>query len=216
MKQIDTSSLPGMLIIGSAPSGAGKNSIFSEILKLQSGAVVESVSCTTRGPRPGEVDGRDYFFISQEKFEEMDRGNYFLEAGGNHDGRRYGTPLAPVLADLERGVDVLLIVEVNGARIALERITQALTIFITPAGETLSDKSAQLEAQLRKRGHDTHERIQDRLRIAVKELDQAALYQHVVVNAPGQLERAVEEVNSIINQARKRRRASLAAERKAS
>jgi guanylate kinase len=215
MKEIDTSSLPGMLIIGSAPSGAGKNSIFSEVLKLQQGAVVESVSCTTREPRPGEVEGRDYYFITLDEFEHMERDGEFLEAGGNHDGRRYGTPLQPVLDNLRHGQDVLLIVEVNGALYALEHIPSALTIFITPAGDTLAEKSAQLEAQLRKRGHDTEERIQDRLRIAVKELDQAEHYQHVVVNAPGQLDRAINEVNSLINQARESHRAAMAVDHKA-
>src|SRR4051812_45629798 len=92
--------MPGMLIIGSGPSGAGKNSVFNEVLRLQKGRVVESVSCTTRAPRPGEVEGVDYYFVSLEQFEQWEREGHFLEAVGAHNGKRYGTPIQPVLDKL--------------------------------------------------------------------------------------------------------------------
>ena len=210
MKSDVFSLLPGMLIIGSAPSGAGKNSIFSEVLRLQKGAVQESISCTTRQPRPDEVDGRDYNFVSLERFNKLEQQDLFLEAGGEHDGRRYGTLLEPVVDRLRQGVDVLLIIEVKGARIARSRAPEALTIFIMPAGDSLEEKSAQLESQLRKRGYDSEERIHERLELAVQEIAQASQYQHVVINAPGRLDDAVAEVNSIINNARNERKARLA------
>jgi len=198
---------PGMLIIGSGPSGAGKNSVFGRVLELQAGKMEESVSCTTRAPRPGEVDGRDYYFVSDGQFEAWERDNYFLESAGSHNGKRYGTPLEPVLEKLRQGIDVLLVIEVKGAKLARQRMPEALTIFIMPAGKSLDEKLVQLEDQLGIRGSESSEAVQERLRIAKEEIAQADEYQHVVVNAPGELEAAVVEVNGIIEEARRQRAA---------
>jgi guanylate kinase len=206
----DVHSLPGMLIIGSGPSGAGKNSVFSRVMELQKDRVQESVSCTTRDPRPGEVEGEDYYFLSLDEFSRLEKEGYFLESAGYVD-RRYGTPIKPVLEKLKQGIDVLLVIEVKGAKMARDRMPGALTIFIMPGGDTLEQKTAQLMDQLNGRnGGESEEVIRKRLNTAAIEIEEAKEYQHVVVNAPGELEEAIQEVNEIIENAREERRARLA------
>ena len=164
----------GRLFVVSAPSGAGKGTVIKELLKLKPELYL-SVSVTTRAPRTGETDGEAYFFVTREQFEEMiSRAQFFEHA--EYVGEYYGTPKAPIYEAIERGQDVLLEIEVQGAKQVMTAAPEAVTIFIVPPS------MEELERRLRGRGTDSEEKLKKRLAMARRELEEKSDYDHVVVN----------------------------------
>jgi guanylate kinase len=178
----------GILFVLSAPSGAGKDTILTRFLRGADG-VMKSVSATTRPSRPGEVDGCDYHFWSEEEFERRERAGELLEAAYVH-GHRYGTPLRWVREQLERGQDVILKIDVQGALAVRQRCPDAVLIFVMPPS------LEEMEARLRGRGSESEAQIQRRLRDARGELAHAEQYDYVIVNDV--LESAVEKLTAIV------------------
>ena len=178
----------GVLLVVSAPSGCGKDTIIAEVLKKIDNAYL-SVSMTTRPMRPGEVDGVNYYFVSQPEFEEkIDRGEMleYARYGSNY----YGTPAGPVRDLLEEGKTVILIIEVQGAGNVKRLFPEACNIFIIPPSFEI------LEKRLRGRGTDDDESIIKRLDIAKCELARAEEFDYIVENDV--LEEAVEDIITII------------------
>ena len=181
----------------SGPSGAGKSTIVRGV--LASREVEFSVSATTRPARPGEVEGQHYHFIDIERFREMVDSGAFLE-WAQYGTHLYGTPLAPVIATLDEGSDVLLEIEMQGARQVRNAYPDAVLVFIRPPS------MAVLEQRLRARGDTDDEDIERRLQIARHELAEAeGLFDHIVVN--DEVGSAIDEVVGIIDQQRGEREA---------
>ena len=178
----------GTLVIISAPSGTGKGTVIDELLKRRPDFIF-SVSATTRAPRPGEVDGIAYSFVTHDRFCGMISADMFLEYA-EYVGNYYGTPAGPVDEYLQNGKTVILDVEVQGAKQVMSKKPEAITIFIVPPD------MAELENRLRKRGTDTEEKLGARLRRARQELLEKSHYQHVVVN--DNVSRAAGEILEII------------------
>ncbi len=176
-------------LVLSAPSGAGKTTI-ARLLLDRRDDVGYSVSCTTRAPRPGERDGVDYHFLSVEEFDARVHRGEFAEWAEVH-GRRYGTLVSEVQAVINRGQHVMLDIDVQGARQVVQRFLDAVTIFVVPPS------AEALVARLAGRNTESTEALALRLRNAVKELEEASRYQHVVVN--DNLEEAVARVSAIID-----------------
>ena len=166
----------GVLVIVSSPSGAGKTTLTRRLLAEFGPQLEFSVSYTTRPMRPGEVDGRDYWFVSPETFEQMVENREFAEYAWVHQNR-YGTARAPIDAALEAGRDVIFDVDWQGGRDLSERWPQdSLKIFILPPDEEA------LARRLRQRATDAPEVIDRRLRKAKEELQHYDEYQHLIVN----------------------------------
>ena len=178
----------GMLIIGSGPSGVGKGTICAE-LRARNPQIRESISMTTRARRNGETEGVDYFYVSEERFNEMAAHGEMLEHAYVH-GNQYGTPLAYVVEQLEQGYDVLLEIDVQGSIQAMKAYPDAVTIFILPPNR------AELRNRLIKRATETPEAISLRLRNAELELFMTKEYQYCVVN--DEVDRAVSKVEAIL------------------
>lgn len=179
----------GRLFIVSGPSGCGKSTVLGEVFKRRE-RLYFSVSATTRAPRPGERDGVEYFFIDEERFDEMVEKDRFLEHA-RYAKCSYGTPRAPVEEKLEAGFDVILDIEIQGAAQVKTRMPEAVSVFIAPPS------LAELERRLRSRGTESAERIALRLETAKTELGQAEHYDHIVVN--DDYVRAAGELIEIIN-----------------
>jgi guanylate kinase len=184
----------GLLVVISGPSGVGKDTIIERLLELDPN-VSYSVSYTTRAPRPGEVDGVNYSFVSRERFEELVAQGHFLEHA-SYDGNLYGTPAAPVEATRAAGQDIVLKIEVQGALQVRRRAPDAIFIFIAPP------TNEELARRQELRSSETRQDMTERRRIAEKEMTYARDYDHVVVN--DDLDRAVAEVMEIIRRARER------------
>jgi len=181
------------VFILSAPSGAGKTTLLRAALERLTD-LCYSVSYTTRPPRTGEVAGRDYVFISPAEFEEGIRTDRWAEWAQVH-GNYYGTSAEVLAHALAEGRDILLDIDVQGARQICKRFPQSVTIFIMPPSPEI------LEARLRSRGTDAAESIAVRLRNARAEMAQKDLYRHVIVN--DDLPTAVRELLAIIGSYRK-------------
>lgn len=182
----------GNVFVVSAPSGAGKSTLTQRLLNTLPDLVF-SVSYTTRAPRPGEVDGKDYFFISETQFDEMVREGGFVEWVEVY-GHRYGTGRAWLDGMLATGKDVLLDIETKGAQALREAIPDACMIFILPPS------AASLEARLRSRGKDSDEQIRIRLDYARHEMERYPDYDYLVMN--GDLDAGYRSFESIILAAR--------------
>ncbi|MGA7279057.1 MAG: guanylate kinase [Desulfocapsaceae bacterium] len=192
--------MSGMLIIVSAPSGTGKTTVLQQTMR-QVERLVFSVSHTTRQPRPGEQDRRDYFFISTQQFEEMIKNNGFLEWALVHDNY-YGTALASLRAGLDAGFDIVLDIDVQGAEIVRQQSRlETIDIFIAPPDQ------AELEKRLRRRGTEDEQTILKRLANAVEEMNQCSKYEYLIVN--DSVENAVTMLSGIIYAERARKRRSL-------
>lgn len=187
----------GMMVILSAPSGCGKDTVFREISKIRND-VCESISATTRQPRNGEKDGVNYFFISNAEFEEMIEKNEFLEYA-SYNSCYYGTPAKAATEMVNSGKICFLIIERKGAQKVMKNCPDAVSIFLMPPDmETL-------EKRLKNRNTDSDEQIVNRLRIAEDEIKSSSVFDYVVVN--NELEKAVDEINHILIEELKKRNA---------
>lgn len=164
---------PGKLIVLSGPGGVGKSTIVFELKKLEH--FYFSVSATTRSPRNGEVDGIAYHFVNDSTFDEMIRTGVFLE-WAEFAGAKYGTPREPVLKALASGKNVLLEIEIDGARQVKKAMPDAVMVFLKPPS------MEELEARITNRGTDSPERIAARLALAREEMAAAGEFDHAVTN----------------------------------
>lgn len=185
----------GILYVISAPSGAGKSSLCRELLDIFP-ELRHSISFTTRNPRPGEVDGKDYFFVSREEFLRMVAEGGFAEWAEVH-GNLYGTALKTLQKCREAGVDLLLDIDCQGAAQLKEKRVAGVNIFILPPS------FKELRSRLEGRNADSPETIEKRMNNAVAEISQAIRYDYIIVNDI--FSRAVEELKSIIVAERHRR-----------
>ncbi len=184
----------GTLFIVSSPSGGGKTTLIRRLLAGTCGKGLHfSVSHTTRPKREGEEDGREYHFVSAAEFEKMARRGEFLEHNEVH-GNFYGTARAEVMPRLSAGEDVVLDIDVQGARDVRQAHSESVSIFLVPGS------AEQLEKRLRTRGLDGEDAIRKRLINAAKEVAQAEDFQYVIVN--DDLERASLELESVVRASR--------------
>lgn len=179
----------GLLIVLSAPSGAGKDTVLSEVLK-RNPFIRQSISATTRIARNGEIDGKDYFFVSKEKFENMIENDELLEYVKYCDNY-YGTPKKAVNDLLNAGHDVVLKIEVKGAQMVRYRCEEAVGIFILPPSMKV------LESRLTNRNTETEKVLKQRLEIAKLEVELAFGYDYVIVN--DEIEKCATTVCDIVN-----------------
>ena len=178
----------GMLFVISGASGVGKSTVLKHVMEGREDLSF-SVSATTREARPGEVDGVSYFFVSKERFEEMIANDELLEYA-QFVSNSYGTPKHYVESKLEQGVNVILDIEIQGARNVCRMVPDAVSVYMIPPSYE------ELERRLRGRGTETEEQIQGRLNTAVEEARAADFYRYIIVN--DQLEQAVKELDAII------------------
>jgi len=188
---------PGaMLIIISGPSGVGKDTIIDALRRREREAGREGdrhyvVTCTTRLPRNGEVDGVDYNFLSRGEFLRMRAARGFLEANEVH-GNWYGSPRDQVRKALMAGRDVILKIDVQGARVVKDQVSEALLIFVIPPS------LEELFQRLRDRATESADELEIRQANAAIELARDKDYDHVVTNETGQVERTAERIDEII------------------
>lgn len=178
----------GMLIVLSGPSGAGKGTVCSRLLEKNPNIAL-SISYTTRTPRPGEKDGVNYFFTDKETFEKMIKEGCFLE-WANVYNNYYGTPRKFVEERINNGQDVILEIDIQGAKQIRQTWEDAVFIFILPPD------LEELKRRIEKRGSETEESMRLRLMCALEELKALSSYDYVIVN--DDLEKAVEKLQAII------------------
>jgi len=182
----------GKVVVVSGPSGAGKTTVLKRVFQTSRLPLVSSVSATTRKPRPGEVDGVDYHFLTPEEFQRRVRAGEFLECFQVF-GKDcwYGTLRSEVEAGLAAGKWVVLEIDVQGAAAVVEQYPDAVTLFIRPRSVE------ELERRLRGRGTENEEALQRRLQRARDEIAQEHRYRHIVVN--DEVDRAVSQIGDILN-----------------
>jgi len=185
----------GLLFVLSGPSGVGKNTVLDELFK-DFDEVSYSVSATTRERREGEVEGENYFFISEEKFKEIEAADGFIESAVVH-GHYYGTPKKFVDKKLDDGEDIILEIDTQGAKQVRERYPEAVYIFLLPPS------LEELENRLDKRGSENNKSKNIRLKNARKELKEVHNYDYEVIN--DSLSDAVKDIKKIILKEQKRR-----------
>ncbi len=178
----------GLLIVISGPSGAGKGTICKRLLESNAN-IKASVSATTRGPRVGEVEGKNYFFLSKEAFEEMLEQDAFLEYAKVYDNY-YGTPKKYVIENLDSGNDVLLEIDIAGALQIKEKFKEGVFVFILPPS------MEELKKRIVGRGTESEADIIKRYGAAMEEINQVIQYDYAVIN--DNLDRALEDVEAIL------------------
>lgn len=183
----------GIPFVVSGPSGVGKSTILRRVLELES-RMRFSVSHTTRPPRSGERNGVDYWFVSEAEFQKLIEEGAFLE-WARYQGRHYGTSRRAVEGPTGEGIDLILEVEVQGARQLRERLPEAVTVFVLPPA-SIRD----LEARLRARDSDDERAIRKRLETARGEVREAEHYRYAIVN--DELGPAVEDLLNIVRASR--------------
>jgi guanylate kinase len=183
----------GLLIVLSSPSGGGKTTIAHELLRNDKN-IVRSISCTTRKPRKGEKNGKDYFFVTVAKFKAMTAKKTFLEWAKVHQNF-YGTPDHWVEAQLNKGKDVLFVIDVQGGKIIKRKVSDALLIFVKPPSFKV------LKARLLGRQSESPEALKVRLNDARGEIKEGKHYDYRVIN--DRLAHAVSQVREIIKNERK-------------
>lgn len=179
----------GLLIVLSGPSGVGKGTVRKALFERDDHNLVYSISMTTRKPRVGEVDGKDYFFVSKAEFEKRISENRFLEYA-EFVGNYYGTPIDKVKEQIAKGNEVVLEIEVQGALQVREKIKDAVFVFIAPPS------LESLYARLRGRGTESEEVIKERIEKAKKEIDLAYKYDYIVINDT--VDNAADRIMAII------------------
>ena len=178
----------GILFVVSSPSGGGKGTLIRRVLNKVAN-LSYSVSFTTRAPRSGEVDGREYFFVSTQEFEEMVAANEFLEWAHVH-GKLYGTGHRQLTREISEGRDIILEVDVQGAASVRSLVNDAVSIFILPPSFEI------LKERLVARGTDSAEELELRLRNAPTELEHYSNFQYVIINDDA--DRAADQLASIV------------------
>ena len=179
----------GLLVVLSGPSGVGKGTVRRALFQMPNHDLVYSVSMTTRAPRPGEVDGVDYYFVSKETFLQRIKENKFLE-WAEFVGNYYGTPRDKVEEQLDQGKEVVLEIEVEGALQVRKQMKDAVFIFLVPPGKMA------LYERLKLRGTDTLEMIDKRMKKAESEFLLAHKYDYIVVN--DEVNNAADRIMAII------------------
>jgi len=186
----------GLMLVLSSPSGAGKTTLSRELLQSDNGIVI-SVSATTRARRPNEVDGRDYHFVTPEKFAAMVKSDEFFEHATVFE-HRYGTPKQPVMAALAAGRDVLFDIDWQGTQQLKERAREDLvSVFVLPPSHD------ELERRLKTRAQDSDDVVARRMAKAASEISHWPEYDYVVLNR--EIERALAQVKAILEAERARR-----------
>lgn len=180
----------GNLYIVSAPSGAGKSSLISALLQQDSGYEMQvSISHTTRQPRPGEEDGKHYYFVNHQQFEQLINEGAFLEYAEVF-GNYYGTSLPMIEKALQQGIDVFLDIDWQGARQIRNQVPTAKSIFILPPS------LAELEKRLIGRGQDDDDVIAGRMQKAISEMSHYAEYDYLIIN--DDFNQALTEIQAIL------------------
>lgn len=179
----------GNLIIISGPSGAGKGTICSELLKRNNN-IIPSISYTSRQKASAEIEGKDYYYISKEEFENKIKNDFFLEYAKVHNNDYYGTPKQTVIDNLNKGLNVLLEIDIEGALKVKEVIKDVLCIFILPPS------MQELKNRLYKRNRESEDKIISRFKKAYQEINQISKYNYVVVN--DEIDYAVSKIESIL------------------
>jgi len=185
---------PGLLVVVSGPAGVGKGTVVSRA-REQYKDIVFSVSATSRCPRPGEIDGKNYFFVSRERFLEMIREGALLE-WVEYCGNYYGTPKMYVEQELEKGHVVLLEIEVEGAHNVKRQYPDCISVFITPP--TIEE----LRKRITKRGTESPEVIEKRMKRALEEMEQLDSYDYIIKNES--VEDSARQLLDIIEKERNR------------
>ena len=188
----------GSLVIISGFSGAGKGTVVKALMKKYDNYAL-SISATTRSPRPGEVDGREYFFKTRQEFEELIRQDALYEYA-QYVSNYYGTPKAYVQEQLDAGKDVILEIEVQGALTVKKKNPEAMLLFVTPPS------ARELENRLVKRGTESMEVIQERMGRAAEEAGLMDQYDYLVIN--DDLDACVEEIHRLVMRERLRMEAN--------
>ena len=184
------------LLIISGPSGVGKGTIVKHLqdrYQEEGKKLYLSISCTTRNPREGEVDGVNYYFITEKEFKKRIDKSDFLEYNIYGTGKYYGTPKSTVLKYLKKGYDVILEIDINGYKQIKENYPDSVGVFIMPPDTN------ELYNRLKNRNTETEDVIKIRLQTAKKEIRQRKIYDYIVVNENGKSLEASEEIYDIIN-----------------
>ncbi|GHS94277.1 guanylate kinase [Planctomycetales bacterium] len=180
----------GLLVVISGPAGSGKTSMVEEITRRSTGHICRVITATTRPPRAGEIDGRDYYFLTKENFEEKLQRGEFVEYNVFNDNY-YGTPQDRLQAELAQNKVVVLVIDVNGAEKVWRQYPASVRIFVLPPTREI------LRARLQGRGTESAENVERRLAIAENEIGWLENYDYLVVNDDLQL--AVSDTLDIIN-----------------
>jgi len=180
----------GLLIVVSGPSGAGKGTIYNKIIK-ETKNIKLSISMTSREPRGSEINGKEYYFVTKDDFENRIKNDEFLEYAIVHSGHYYGTPKSKIEEDLNNGISVILEIDIQGALKVKDIVKDAIFIFIMPPSMKI------LKERLINRNTESKDKVMERFKTAYKELNEFKKYNYVVVN--DKLDEAVNKVRSIIN-----------------
>jgi guanylate kinase len=179
----------GITLVLSSPSGAGKTSLSRKLLE-RSKKLFLSVSCTTRPPRPGEINESDYFFIEESKFNEMQKNNEFLESAKVFD-HYYGTPKKPIMDALDSGMDILFDIDWQGTQQLMNSLQDDLIkVFVLPPS------AKELERRLLQRNQDSDEIVKGRMSKASNEISHYAEYDYIIINE--NFEESLSKIESII------------------
>lgn len=178
----------GLMLVFSGPSGVGKDTVLRELLRQCENTRL-SVSATTRSPRPGETNGKDYYFVTRQRFQEMIANGEMLEHA-EYCGNFYGTPIGPVNEWCDKGYDVILEIEVQGGAQIKQKHPDCVSVFLLPPSLSV------LESRLRQRASDSEEVIQKRLESACNEISEAKHYDYLIVNDT--VDHAVEQIRAIL------------------